>query len=135
MEMTDMSNYDASTPGRNGYSLAHGTAIDFELWKPQSYEYKRQRDVALRQVRGGLLPLLTIRRYRGEVLRSGVQMRAETDGNLSALFVADAAAREYELGHEQNMSTIRRRAEKQLAKYLEALNVRLRAFVQKGGEQ
>ena len=129
-----MSNYDVSTPGRNGYSLAHGTAVDFELWKPQSMEYKRQRSVALRQVRGGLMPLLTFRRYNGAVLRSGVMMRAETDFNLSALFWSDAAMRELDLGHEQNHSTIRRRAENQLAKYLTALNERFLAFERKEGQ-
>ena len=125
MEKIKADKYDASASYKNGYSLAHGTAIDFELWEPQSVEYKRQKDVALRQVKGGLLPLLRIKVYHGELLNSGVMMRCETDSNLSELFWADAACRELDLGHELQDARIRRRADARLAKYLVALNERL----------
>ena len=114
----------------DAYTLAHGTAVDFELWMPQSMEFRRQKHRALRDVRSGLLPLLSVPRYSGEVLQPGVEMRAETRVNLSPLFWADAVARERELGHELNYCTVRRRAVGQMKKYLTALSVKMEGGAQ-----
>lgn len=127
----DDNRYNESRPHFTGYSLAHGNYIDLRLWRPQSEFWKYHISIYKARTGADLFPAaLFTQLFRDRIdiikLPESYHLRRETVENLSFIFLSDATNKENESWRDLPLNGNFRRAEKQMAKYLDKLQDKFR---------